>query len=294
MKSFKERVLQDDEDFLVELVDFNGLPAVKKSIKPTTAAERAWRLQNEAYGMEFMAGLAQDHPKLQLYIPKLYDIDQTRMLREYIDVGPVISPDMPGEQGLKNLDELARLLAGIDRVKPYGEVKFVGHFDYRNIRKNFLKWTKEPLAEGLITESQVKQTNQILDELDVYLEPRITHGDLSPHAHAYIMPDGKIALIDLENFTPAGARYYDVARTYVRLYSFEKSTDTPKRFLASFLKHAGQTEHRDEKLLAIMLQRTLGMQYDAWYDARKGIDYKSRAKELLELVLQGRVELLYS
>ncbi|HLG91173.1 MAG TPA: hypothetical protein VI336_03400, partial [Candidatus Saccharimonadales bacterium] len=98
-----------------------------------------------------------------------------------------------------------------------------------------------------------------------------------------------------ENFTPNAARYYDVVRCYVRLYSFESTTDTPKRFLSSFLSYADKVEHREEQLMAIMLQRTLGMQYDAWYDARKGSsDYRNRAKELLELVLKNKLELLHS
>jgi hypothetical protein len=108
------------------------------------------------------------------------------------------------------------------------------------------------------------------------------------------MPDGKIAWVDLENFTPSGTRYYDVARVYVRLYSFEPSIETAKRFLSSFLQKANKVEHMDEQLMAIIAQRTLGMQYDAWYDQRHGDDYRNRAKQLLEQVLQNNLEILYS
>lgn len=288
------RILQDDRDFLVEVIDWHGKPAVKKTPKPTTRPERIKRLENEAYGLRFLADLSEKHQNLRLHIPKLYDATKTSIIREYIEDDPLVTPQMPPDVAEKRLDKLATLLAGLDRIKPYGETKFVGHFDYRDIRKNFPKWTKEPLEDGLITKAQISEIDRLLRPLEAYLQPSIAHGDLSPHAHAFLMPGGKIAWVDLENFTPSAARYYDVARCYVRLYSFQATTDTPKRFLSSFLSQADDIEYREEQLMAIMLQRTLGTQYDAWYDAQKGDDYRVRAKELLELVLQNKLELLHS
>jgi hypothetical protein len=149
------------------------------------------------------------------------------------------------------------------------------------------------MTAGMITQAQVDKLNQLLEPMLQYIQPRIAHGDFSPHRHSFLTDQDKIILIDLENFTPAGARYYDVTRSYVRLYSFEPSTDTAKHFLAAFLKYADQIPHQEKQLMAIILQRTLGMQYDAWYDAEhQGIDYKSRAAELLDLVLQNNLELL--
>jgi hypothetical protein len=293
MKSAAGRVLQDDKDFLVELIDWQGMPAVKKSAKPTTPPERCARLKNEAYGISFLSQLAAKHPETNLYIPRLFEAGETHLIREYIEAEPVSSSNRTFQETAGRLDKLASQLAQIDCIEPYGETRFVGHFDYRDIRKNFGKWTADTLADGQITQSQLDRLNQILEPKLTYLSPRITHGDLSPHAHAYIMDDGKIAWVDLENFTPSGARYYDVARVYVRLYSYEAATETPKHFLTSFLNHADRVEHMEEQLMAIFLQRTLGMQYDAWYDARKGDDYRERAKELFELVLKNKLELLH-
>lgn len=290
----KGRILQDDRDFFVEVIDWNGQAAVKKTPKSTTKPERIKRLENEAYGLQFLSDLVEKNQSLKLYIPKLYEATKTSIIREYIDENPVVTARMPVAEAAERLDKLAALLAGIDRIKPYGETKFVGHFDYRNIRKNFPKWTKEPLETGLITQAQIDKIDSLLKPLETYLQPSIAHGDLSPHSHAFLMPDDKIAWVDLENFTPSAARYYDVARCYVRLYSFQASTDTPKQFLKSFISYADDIENREEQLMAIMLQRTLGMQYDAWYDAQKeSDDYRNRAKELLDLVLQNKLELLY-
>jgi hypothetical protein len=288
------KILQENEDFKVELVEWQGKPAVRKSTQPTISPGRAERLQNEAYGMGFLNDLAQKHPETKLFIPHLYEITPTYLLREYIEAEPISVPGMPQDKVEHRLDLLAQQLADMDRIEPYGETKFVGHFDYHDIRKNTAKWAAAPLEGGQITQAQVDGINQIIEPLLPYIRPRISHGDLSPHRHAFLLSDGKIAWVDLENFTPSGARYYDVARVYVRLYSFEPSTETAKRFLKSFLDKADKTEHMNEQLMAIIAQRTLGMQFDAWYDDRHGSDYRGRAKELLDLVLQNKLELLHS
>lgn len=288
------KVLQENEDFKVELIDWYGKPAIHKSVQPTIAPGRAERLQNEAYGMGFLRDLAKNHPEVNLFIPELYEITDNYLIREYIEAKPISAPDMPRDRVGQRLDKLAKQLADMDRIEPYGETKFVGHFDYHDIRKNTAKWAAAPFQGGQITQAQIDGINSIIEPLLPYLRPRISHGDLSPHRHAYLLADGRIAWVDLENFTPSGARYYDVARVYVRLYSFEPSTDPAKKFLTSFLQKADKVEHMEEQLMAIIAQRTLGMQFDAWYDDRHGQDYRTRAKELLELVLQNKLELLHS
>jgi len=287
------KILQDDRDFLVELIDWQGKPAVRKSIKPSTPAERAPRLLNEAYGLEFLADMLKRYPQVKLYVPALYESTAQYLIREYIDTEPVASREYDTEKSKKNLDELAQLLADIDAIEPYGETRFVGHFDYHDITKNFEKWTREPIRDGQMTTEQYAAVKKIVEPLLKYISPRICHGDLSPQAHCYIMLEGKIAFIDLENFTPSGARYYDVARVYVRLFSYEKTTELAKYFLASFMSKSRPVEHKDEQLMAILTARILGMQYDAWYDAGKGDDYRERAKELLSIALSADLKDLY-
>ena len=280
------KILQDDRDFLVEIVGWQGHPAVKKSIRPTTAPERIKRLKNEVYGLGFFADLAKNHPDLKLYVPRLYQEGAEYIITEYIDFPPL------GDD-LDNLRKLAGLLAGIDAVKPYGEAMITPNFDYSDIRDRFPVWTEKALAAGVMTQDQLDKANTIIDSLERYIEPRIAHGDLSPYAHAFTRPDGRIVLVDLEVFTPRGARYYDVARCYTRLYAQAESPDVPKRFLRSFLELSEPTAHREEQLLAILVQRTVGMQRDAAIDVGKGRNYKQRAAGLLNLALQARLELFY-
>jgi hypothetical protein len=290
----ESEVLQENEDFKVELVEWHGRPAVRKSVQPTIAAGRTERLQNEAYGMGFLRELSKNHPEVNLFIPELYEITPTYLLREYIEGEPISAPGMPADKVESRLDKLAQQLADMDRIEPYGETRFVGHFDYRDIQKNTAKWAAAPLQGGQITQAQVDGINNIIEPLLPFIRPRISHGDLSPHRHAFLLQNDKIAWVDLENFTPSGARYYDVARVYVRLYSFEPDTATAKYFLSSYLDKADKIEHQAEQLMAIIAQRTLGMQFDAWYDELHGSNYRNRAKELLELVLQNKMELLHS
>ncbi len=275
------------------MVDWQGRPAVRKSVQPTISPGRAERLQNEAYGMGFLKDLAKKHPKVNLFVPELYEIAPDYLIHEYVEAEPISAPGIPSEKIKKRLDLLAQQLADIDRIEPYGKTKFVGNFDYRDIRKGFVKWIAPPLEGGQITQRQVDAVNQIIEPLLPYLGPRISHGDLSPHRHTLLMDDGRICWLDLENFTPSGSRYYDVARAYVRLFSFENDIAIAKHFLKSFLNKAEGVEYQREQLMAIIVQRTLGMQFDAWYDDRHGTDYRVRAKQLLELVLQNKLELLY-
>lgn len=283
----EKKILQDDEDFLVEVIDWRGRPAVKKSIKPSTQLERIKRLNNEVYGLEFFANLADNHPQIKLYVPSIYEQRDGVLVREYID-RPAVG-DNPN-----NLERLAQLLADIDHIEPYGEAKIIPNFDYQNIRNRFPVWTEKGLQSGLIKQAQLDRANQIIDSHERFLQPRITHGDLSPYSHAFMMEDGRIALLDQEVFTPRGARYYDVARCYIRLYQAAKSPDVARKFLSDFLQSADKVEHQTEQLMTIMVQRTIGMQRDAAIDQAKGDDYRNQAAELLKLVLQDRLELLHN
>lgn len=281
-----KKTLQDDENYRIEVIKYGGKRAVKKTVKETAPAKRADLISNEIYGMQFFTELLTKNPHINMYIPKVYEQGDRFYTREYIDAEPI------GEnQG--RLNKLAKVLADIDCIEPDGEIRFIGSSDYRDITKYVDEWLEEPLKESMVSASRVKQANQMFQSLKTYLRPRIAHGDMSSFKHAYLRTDGKVALIDFENFTPNAARYYDLAWGFTRLYSFAASTDTPKYFLNSFLNFAEQADHQEEQLLAIILQRTLGMQYDAWKDESKGQHYKDRAAELLELVLQNRLELLF-
>lgn len=286
-------VLQDDEIFRVELVRRNDHLAVKKTAKATTPKTRLERMRNDVYGMEFFRDLAKKYPEFKLYVPILYEHGDDYYVREFIDTEPVVTESMTYDEAAPHLDQLAKLIADIDRLEPYGEVHFVGSSNWRNLYKSIGEWTEENVSDGIISKPHADRVKQISTALEKFISPRIAHGDMSAYKHAYIK-DGQIVLIDFENFTPEAARYFDVAWNYTRLYSFATTTDIPKHFLNSFLQQADKPEHQTEQLMAVIIQRTLGMQKDADADLKsKGVDYRYRAKELLELVLQNKLELLH-
>jgi hypothetical protein len=235
-----------------------------------------------------LAALIAQNPQLELYVPELLEASSDQIITEFIEAEPVVYIGMPPAEAMPRLNKLAEVLAELDRLKPYGELKYKGHFHYRDIRVNFPKWTEKSVAEGLMSKSQVDQINKILGSLIPYLQPRLTHGDLLPHSHALLLDNGKIALVDLENFSPEGMRYYDVANCYNRLFRYALTTDTPRRFLQHFLSRADRVKYREEQLMAAMLQRVVAMQYDAWYDlTHQGVDFRQRAAELLNLCLKN-------
>jgi len=277
---------------LVEIIDWQGRQAVKKTVQPTIAEGRIERFDNENYGLKFFAELASNHQDLKLRVPEVYEAGKDYIIIEYLGDDRIITKEMPAEKANERMDLLAKLLAGIDRIKPYGETRYFGNADYRNIRRNFHKWFQRPLAHELITLSQIKRIEMLMDELIPYVQPRITHGDLSPHDHIFCLPDDFLGIVDLEAFTPSGSRYYDAAKCYVRLFSFEESLDVPKQFLKTFINYSEEVENKTEQLMAILVSRTVGMQRDAAVDYEKGNDYRNRAAELLDLVLQNRLELL--
>jgi len=290
----QEQVINDGL-FRLEIIEWHGRQALKKSAKPSTPQTRVERLKNDVYGMEFFAKLSRKFPKLMLAAPAVFDSGDGYYIREFITDPCVLNEGVGLQAGTPRLTRYADLLADIDRIEPYGEVKFVGSSNYRKLHASITEWADENLRDGIITEPENKRVKQISAGLDKYITPRIAHGDMSPYKHAYLRADGKITLIDCENFTPQAARYFDTAWSYTRLYSFAESTDIPKYFLASFLEQADPVPHRIEQLMAVIIQRTLGMQKDAHVDLKdKGIDYRDRAKELLSLVLQDNPGKLYT
>ncbi len=287
--------MQDDANFLVETTDWQGKKAVKKTAKPSAPLTRIERVNNDVLGMQFFAELADKHPTLQLWVPIVYESGPGYYIREFIKDEPVVNEDTPFEHAKPRLDHLAELLAEIDGLDlPAEPAGYIGSSNYQNLANSIPRWADENIADGIMTKEEGARAKEISIGLGKYLEPRIAHGDMSPYKHAYLSKDGKIALIDFENFTTHAARYFDVAWSYTRLYGFADSPDHAKYFLSSFMKKANMAPHMKEQLMAVILQRTLGLQKDADADLKEtGIDRKARAKHLLGFVLENTLGLLH-
>lgn len=293
MESKAGRILEDDNNFLVELSDWQGTLAVKKTAKPTAPQTRIDRLQIDVLGMRFFGDLPQKHPDVQLYVPKVYDSGKGFYVREFIQENRLLEENATYDEAKARLDTLINLLVAIDKIDPGENLGYTGSSNYKNMEQSIARWADENVDDGLITPGHAARAKEISGGCGKFLEPRIAHGDMSAYKHTFLCADGVITLIDYENFTTHAARYFDAAWTYTRLYSFAQTVDIPKYFLKSFITESIPASHKPEQLMAVLLQRTLGMQKDADADLHtKKIDYRSRAKELLELVLQNNLELL--
>lgn len=286
------KILQDDENFLVEVIDWQGKPAIKKTAKPSMPPKRLERVQFDVIGMEFFHDIAAKHPDFDLYMPEVYEHGSNYYIREFVDCTVVTDQAMSYGEAAPRVEKLAKLLANIDKLEPAGPEGYIGSSNYKNLHASITRWVQDNLAGGLIDRRQADRALEIAAPLGKYLQPRIAHGDMSAYKHAFIK-DNKIVLIDFEVFTTKAARYFDVAWCYTRMYGLG-SPQLAKHFLSTFIQQAEKTQNQTEQLTAVLLQRIVGLQHDAAGDARKGTDYRGRAKELLELVLQNRLELLYS
>ncbi|MBI4034434.1 hypothetical protein HY380_00885 [Candidatus Saccharibacteria bacterium] len=285
------KVLQDDQNFHLEIVDWQGKLAVKKTAKATTPASRVERMLNDVDGMRFFSEMADKRPEFRLYVPAIYEEGDRYYIREYIDCPVVADAGMSFAEAAPRVKQLAKLLADIDQLEPHGPAGYIGSSNYQNLHGSIGRWVSENLAENLINQTQADRAMEISKGLGRYIKPRIAHGDMSAYKHAYICGD-KIALIDFENFSSQAARYYDVAWCYTRMFGLG-SPELARHFLAEFLKVAAKPTHQAEQLMAVVIQRTVGLQKDADVDAQRGTDYRDRASELLELVLQNKLELLH-
>lgn len=293
VKSNVPSILQDDNNFLVELIEWQGVLAVRKTAKPTAPRTRIDRLQNDVLGMRFFGGLQKEHPEMKLYAPNVYDSGEGFYIREFIEENCLLDEKASLDDAKERLETLADLLAAIDKIDPTEDMGYTGSSNYKNLEQSIGRWADENVEDGLINPIHAARAKEISHGWEKYLEPRIAHGDMSAYKHSFLRPDGLVALIDFENFTTHAARYFDAAWTYTRLYSFASTEEIPRYFLAYFIDKTVPAEHKSAQLMAVILQRTLGMQKDADVDlSSKGIDYRNRAKELLELALQGKLELL--
>lgn len=285
-------VLQDDENFRVEVIDWDGRSAIKKTAQPTMPKKRLERVHIDIVGMDFFRDIADKHPDFDLYIPKVYEHGDNYYIREYIDCPVVADRTMAYSEAAPPVEKLAEVLAKIDTLEPVGPAGYIGSSNYKNLHGSIARWVHDNLTEDLIKQPQADRILEISAGLGQYLRPRIAHGDLSAYKHTFIK-ENKIVLIDFEVFTTQAARYFDVAWCYSRMYGLG-SPQLAKHFLSTFISKAEETEHQIEQLMAVLIQRIVGLQHDAAGDAQRGNDYRSRAQELLELVMENKLGILHS
>lgn len=286
-------VLQDDENYRVERVDWQGKDALRKEVKNTLSDERRKAFQNEMVGMRTFRTLAAKHPEWRLVVPGVFEEGDDYVVREFIEGAELLSPETTREEARPRLARLAEVLAGIDHVRP--DQNYAPGRDsapFTDIRRRFEVWSKAPLESGMLAANDFAAANLLIEECQAYLQPRYAHGDMSPFKHAYLLSRGVLGFIDFEHFSPQKPRYYDVAYAYSRMFTRSSDPRIAGDFLQHFLEISESAPRKTEQLLAIMTQRAIGMHFDAYNDAQKGEDYVARAQLLLRLCLSRSVALL--
>ena len=282
--------IQDGTNFKVELVEWVGSPAIRKTLNPNAESRRAVTFKNELLGMEVFDKLAQTYPEWGMRVPKVYEKGEGWMIREFIDGNQLIDHATPLESARENLSRLAVQLAAIDRVEP--DKTIPEHEDsapYTDIRKRFSKWSEKPLAAGILDQNSYDGVNVLIDDYTPYLTPRYAHGDLNCIKHVLVTENNQLAWIDFEHFSAHKPRYYDLAYGYSRLFTQSQYPEVAGELLKVFLENAEPTPHRDEQLLAVMSQRAIGMHFDAMNDLAS-VDYRDRAQDFLARCLSRRIQ----
>jgi len=286
-------ILQDDENYRVEHLDWRGKDALYKGIKDTLSDERRKAFQNEIVGMQTFRTLAVKHPEWQLVVPEVFEEGDDYVVRDFIEGEELLSPETTREEAKARLARLAEVLAGIDLVQPdQGYTPGRDSAPYIDIRRRFEAWGKAPLESGMLVADDFAAANSLIEEYQAHLQPRYAHGDMSPFKHAYLLPGESLGFIDFEHFSPQKPRYYDAAYAYSRIFTRSSNPGIAGDFLQHFLEISEPAPRKTEQLLAIMTQRAIGMHFDAYTDAQKGEDYAARAQLLLRLCLSRNVALL--
>lgn len=287
----KLATLQDDENYLVEQVRYGRELAVRKSLKSTADERRRATFLNELQGTKRFGALAAAHPEWGLVIPRILVGHDAWVLREFVDGNELVTFNMSHEEARVRLGQLAHVLAAVDTVPPEKAEPWDGDSaPFANIRRRFDMWSKGPLKEGVLDTLAYKAANELIDEYQPLLEPRYAHGDMSPFKHVFALPQGLLAFIDFEHYSPLKPRYYDVAYVYSRLRMQAHHEGLAGVFLSEFLRVADGVPNQKEQLLAIMTQRAIGMHFDALNDYRRGIDYRKRAQDFLTVCLERNID----
>ncbi|HEX6462406.1 MAG TPA: phosphotransferase [Candidatus Saccharimonadales bacterium] len=290
----EHNILQNDEHFRVEVIDWHGVKAIRKSLQSTTNERRRLTFQNEIVGTAKFYEIAEAHQSWGLKVPSIFESGDSWMIREYLEGEPLCDETTTIEQAHQGLERLSTIVAQIDRIEPdeHAAGSFEDSAPYTNITKRFETWAKGPLESNVLIPAAFQAAKQLIDDFQPYLAPRYAHGDLSPLKHALIDGNGQISLFDFEHFSSQKPRYYDAAYCYSRLLTRVADRRVAASFLGSFLHSAMPVPHQDEQLLAIMTQRAIGMHFDALNDRPKGADYVKRAQEFLQLCLDRDVSKL--
>lgn len=287
-QALSTEVLQDDDNFLVERILYKGQPAIRKTLKSSIDARRRSTFTNEVDGTLAFCDILQQASGGFLEVPVILEAGEDSYIREYV-AGETLAIAIEKGTADQFLQVLAEGLADIDKILPQkAEEKEIDSAPYKNIRKRTGEWSSVAVEYGLLSREEVAMANRIIDKYEDALTPRYAHGDINPLKHCFLNDAGKISLIDLEHFSALKPRYYDAAYCFTRVYSQTKVAGLAGRFLERFINSSDNFSN--QQMIAILMQRAIGLCFDSVNDAKQGFDYTVKAKKFFDLCLDEDLE----
>ncbi|NHC47597.1 phosphotransferase [Motilibacter aurantiacus] len=286
------KVLKEDYDHNVYLVEQGGRQLILKTINDEGLEQNLRR----DVGYSFvLATLAAADPSWTLRASAPVATGGSWMLREALDAEPLLDPDALTSEAAA---AVGRALADLDRLSPDVVAR---RPDYRNGAGQPVEDEQHRLAELERWVDGIDEASG-LGELDrEELRSALESGRQAVHPGFEVwdvklddflgLPEGKVAMYDLEFAHLFGRRHYDVAKMYATLAVVHGEPGPAAALLEAY---QGESRLPDDRLIAAFLpvctETLLAELKDAVdADGDSGRSRAAQARELLAGCLAGRV-----
>lgn len=234
---------------------------------------------------------------LSLRTPKIIDHGDDWYIAEWIEGHVSALPTDAASALDKYMQDYARCLAALDAIEPKMVISPPpannDSTPYNELTRRWPKWSKQPLAQGLLTTYQLEEAYQLIRDYQKYVTPHLQHGDFVPW-HILIDANQDWWLIDGEHASLQKPRYYDLAYMYSRIFTRLHSPQYAIVLLENFMQKAEKSaKELYPALLPVLTSRAIGMHFDALNDLY-GDDYRYEAQNLLERCLSRNPEHLFT
>lgn len=270
-----ERVIQTSERFISHQLTRNGRTYFSKQVaatQPDQIVDLSKRLETETWYYETIQRLelpTARTPKVKMTGPGYF-------ITEWVEGNKAPSLSHCTESEIEPyLGWMASLTAELDNllVRPHMAGKTTFQPDIRPGRR-----LKEAIEQGIITEKQIHDLQEIMVESQPVMVPCLQHGDFSP-GHMTFHKDGTITLFDAEYASLWHPRLFDLVLMYTKLYVWI-TPNIAQKFLRLYMRESLlQPEDIQKEFAGVMAGRIIAVCSDAAADRHRK-DYTSRAQDL--------------
>lgn len=278
--------ITDNTRFSTYQVELSGKNYFLKCAKPDVTRN----LANDVWWSLTLNRLVEGKEDIGLRAPNVVESHEDWAVFEWIDGNELAKPEASDEELQKIASYLAKVLYGLDSAihinigkHPYVEKSETA--PYTLLTTKWPLWTKEPLTQGFISDSDIRAAQDLVTKLSGNVLAGLSHGDFSPW-HIIATPQERI-LIDGDHSSIIKPRYYDLAYIYSRLFSRNRSRLATSQLLREFVEHSGVSPTDfASAFLPVLTSRAIGVCNDAAHDLPANHDYRDSAAELLQICIK--------